>query len=110
MHVREPDRPFDRPTKMAGETFSRWSTQVNKDALFVTATLSSIASLFERLASTTPDRRNRPNVSDAALRDASSGFRFSVSRPVALRDTRYICVVLERNLCVTVKARRSVNF
>lgn len=58
------DRPLDRPTKMAGETFSCWSTQVNKDALFVTAILLlSIARLSERLVQTIPKRRTRPNFS-----------------------------------------------
>lgn len=58
------DRPLDRPTKMAGETFSCWSTQVNKDALFVTAILLlSIARLSERLVQRIPKRRTRPNFS-----------------------------------------------
>lgn len=49
---------------MAGETFSCWSTQVNKDALFVTAILLlSIARLSERLVQTIPKRRTRPNFS-----------------------------------------------
>lgn len=69
MHVRQIDRPFDRLTKMAGETFSSWSTHVNKDALFVTATLSSIGSLFDRYVAsgTKQKRRNRPTVCDAVL-------------------------------------------
>lgn len=49
---------------MAGETFSCWSTQVNKDALFVTAILLlSIARLSERLVQRIPKRRTRPNFS-----------------------------------------------
>lgn len=72
MHVREPDWPLGRPTKMAGKTFSRWSTNVNKDALFVTATLSSITHLFDRPVGTTPKRRNRWIIRVTVFHGASS--------------------------------------